>query len=64
MVSKKRTFTDLVVCNGHHWNPKYPNYPGKFSGEFIHSHQFKKASPFQIKKYWLLVVEILLVMLL
>lgn len=43
-------FTDLVVCNGHHWLPKYPNYPGKFSGEMIHSHQFKKAAPFANKK--------------
>ena len=43
-------FTDLVVCNGHHWQPKYPDYPGTFSGEFLHSHQFKKAAPFQNKK--------------
>ena len=21
-------FTDLIVCNGHHWEPKYPNYLG------------------------------------
>lgn len=47
---KKELFTDLVVCNGHHWNPKYPNYPGKFSGEFIHSHKFKKAAPYSNKK--------------
>lgn len=43
-------FTDLVVCNGHHWKPKYPDYPGKFSGEFFHSHQYKKAAPFKDKK--------------
>ena len=43
-------FTDLVVCNGHHWQPKYPNYPGKFTGEFLHSHQYKKAAPFKDKK--------------
>jgi hypothetical protein len=43
-------FTDLVVCNGHHWQPKYPNYPGEFSGEFLHSHLFKKASPFRDKR--------------
>ena len=39
-----------MVCNGHHWQPKYPNYPGKFTGEFLHSHQFKKAAPFKDKK--------------
>ena len=43
-------FTDLVVCNGHHWQPKYPTYPGTFTGEFLHSHQFKKAAPFADKK--------------
>lgn len=43
-------FTDLVVCNGHHWQPKYPSYPGEFTGEFLHSHQFKKAAPFAGKK--------------
>ena len=43
-------FTDLVVCNGHHWQPKYPSYPGEFTGEFLHSHQYKKAKPFIGKK--------------
>ena len=49
-VEKTAHFTDLVVCNGHHWQPKYPNYPGEFTGEFLHSHQFKKAAPFKDKK--------------
>ncbi len=40
-------FTDLVVCNGHHWQPRWPQYPGKFSGQFLHSHQYKKAEPFR-----------------
>lgn len=45
----KRTeqFTDLVVCNGHHWNPRMPQYPGSFDGKFLHSHDFKKAAPFK-----------------
>ena len=47
---KKEIFTDLVVCNGHHWQPKYPSYPGDFIGEFIHSHDYKKAEPFKNKK--------------
>ena len=44
------TFTDLVVCNGHHWHPRWPDYPGNFQGEFIHSHTFKKAEPFRDKR--------------
>ena len=37
------TFTHLMVCNGHHWDPKYPEYPGEFSGEWLHSHDFKRV---------------------
>ncbi|MBQ4803772.1 NAD(P)-binding domain-containing protein [Aquimarina sp. MMG015] len=47
---RKEMFTDLVVCNGHHSVPRVPRYPGHFSGEFIHSHEYKKAAPFANKK--------------
>ncbi|HAA15148.1 MAG TPA: monooxygenase [Cytophagales bacterium] len=43
-------FTHLVVCNGHHWEPRWPSYPGEFAGEFLHSHQYKKAEPFRDKR--------------
>ncbi|WP_420576525.1 flavin-containing monooxygenase [Ekhidna sp.] len=46
----EEVFTDLVVCNGHHWNPRMPEYPGSFDGEFLHSHDFKKAEPFRDKR--------------
>jgi len=49
-IKKTETFTDLVVCNGHHWNPRWPQYPGEFTGEFLHSHTFKKAEPFKDKR--------------
>ncbi len=49
-LQRKETFTDLVVCNGHHWKPRYPDYPGQFTGEFLHSHQYKKAAPFKDKR--------------
>lgn len=49
-IRSTEVFTHLVVANGHHWKPRYPNYPGEFTGEFIHSHQFKKASPFAGKR--------------
>ena len=44
---KKEFFTHLIVCNGHHWSPRMPEYPGTFSGVYIHSHQYKKAAPFK-----------------
>jgi hypothetical protein len=36
-------FDQLMVANGHHWNPKYPEYPGEFTGTFMHSHGFKQV---------------------
>jgi hypothetical protein len=44
------TFRAIVVCNGHHWKPRWPNYPGKFSGEILHSHEYKRAEPFRDKR--------------
>jgi hypothetical protein len=39
-------FDALVVANGHHWKPRLPEYPGHFDGEFLHSHDYKRAAPF------------------
>ena len=44
------SFDGLVVCNGHHHEPRYPSYPGTFNGELIHSHDFKSAKPFKDKR--------------
>lgn len=44
---KTETFDTLMVANGHHWNPRMPEYPGEFSGQFIHSHEFKNNRPFE-----------------
>jgi hypothetical protein len=49
-VERTYSFTHLVVANGHHWKPRYPDYPGEFTGEFLHSHHFKKAAPFEGKR--------------
>jgi hypothetical protein len=43
---KTEIFSHLVVCNGHHWKPRLPQYPGNFTGKFMHSHEFKHAKPF------------------
>jgi hypothetical protein len=48
--STNETVDFLIVCNGHHWNPRYPDYPGTFEGEIIHSHYFKNNKPFTGKK--------------
>lgn len=49
-VEKTETFDALAVCNGHHWKPRYPEYPGKFTGTLMHSHDVKKFSVFTDKR--------------
>ncbi len=39
-------FDKLVVANGHHWDPRWPDLEGRFSGQYLHSHDFKRAAPF------------------
>lgn len=38
---ERRVYKGVLVCNGHHWHKRWPNYPGEFTGEFIHSKDFK-----------------------
>jgi thioredoxin reductase len=42
---RTETYTDVMVCNGHHWNPRWPepSFPGQddFEGEMIHAHDYK-----------------------
>ena len=39
-----RRYDALVVANGHHWDPRTPQYPGEFDGATLHSHSYR--SPF------------------
>lgn len=43
-------FTHLCVASGHHWKPRMPDYPGAYTGELLHSHDFKSALPFTNKR--------------
>ncbi len=40
-----KRFDALVVANGHHWAARIPEYPGKFDGAQLHSHNYR--SPFE-----------------
>jgi len=44
----------VIVANGHHWDPRYPEpaFPGAgtFAGEQIHSHQYRAPEPFAGKR--------------
>jgi cation diffusion facilitator CzcD-associated flavoprotein CzcO len=40
----RENFDALLVCNGHHWDPRYPDFPGTFDGPQIHSHVYVDPS--------------------
>ncbi len=41
-----RRYDALLVANGHHWNPRWPEpaIPGTFAGAQIHAHDYKQPS--------------------
>ncbi|CAN5263532.1 NAD(P)-binding domain-containing protein [soil metagenome] len=49
-----RLYEGVVVCNGHHWERRWPSYPGNFSGEMMHSKDYK--NPDQLKNKSVLVI--------
>lgn len=40
-------FDYLLISNGHHSVPRFPELPGNFTGRLIHSHSFKNNTPFK-----------------
>ena len=36
-----RTYDVLFICNGHHWDPRIPDYPGHFDGTAFHVHSYR-----------------------
>ncbi|HRK34084.1 MAG TPA: NAD(P)-binding domain-containing protein [Candidatus Hydrogenedentes bacterium] len=41
---EKRLYGGVLICNGHHWDCRYPSYPGAFTGEVMHSKQYKNPT--------------------
>jgi cation diffusion facilitator CzcD-associated flavoprotein CzcO len=37
-----RDYAGVVIANGHHWDKRYPAYPGEFDGHEIHSKDYKR----------------------
>jgi dimethylaniline monooxygenase (N-oxide forming) len=39
-----RLYDAVVVCNGHHWEPRWPEpaFPGSFDGVQMHSHDYRR----------------------
>lgn len=52
-------FDFLVVGNGHHWDPRFPDFPGSFDGATIHSHHYLDPSdPLDLRGKRVLVIGI------
>ena len=45
-----KIYKGVMVCNGHHWSKRYPNYEGSFTGETFHSKEYKSAKQIRGKK--------------
>ena len=45
-----RRYGAVLIANGHHWDPRFPEFPGQFHGETIHSHHYKTADPFRYQR--------------
>jgi thioredoxin reductase len=52
--SEKRIYKGVAVCSGHHWQKRFPDYEGKFAGEYFHSKDYK--SPAQLADKRVLVI--------
>jgi cation diffusion facilitator CzcD-associated flavoprotein CzcO len=44
---ERAVFKGVIACVGHHWDKRWPSYPGTFNGEIIHSKDYK--SPEQLR---------------
>jgi cation diffusion facilitator CzcD-associated flavoprotein CzcO len=54
-----RHYDHLIVGTGHHWDPKWPEFPGRFDGPAIHSHEYiDPFDPIDLKGKRVLVVGI------
>lgn len=45
-----RTYAHLVAATGHQWEPRWPSYEGEFTGEQIHSRDYRSADLFRDRR--------------
>ena len=50
--SETRSYDAVLVGNGHHWDPRWPEpaFPGEFSGTQIHAHDYRDPEEFRGKR--------------
>lgn len=56
---EERQYDHVIVATGHHWDPKWPEFPGQFDGPVIHSHEYiDPFDPIDLRGKRVLVVGI------
>ncbi len=50
----ERVYEGVIVCNGHHWSCRMPEYPGELTAELMHSKAYK--GPAQLADKRVLVI--------
>src|SRR5207253_2328320 len=47
-----RRYDALLVANGHHWDPRWPEppFPGRFDGRQMHAHEYKDSEEFRDRR--------------
>ncbi len=45
-----RRYGGVVVANGHNWSPKFPKYEGEFSGQVMHSADYRTPDALAAKR--------------
>ncbi len=44
-----RHYQNVIVANGHHSRPRVPDFPGEFTGESLHAHDYRDPAMFADK---------------
>ncbi len=47
---EQRIYKGVIVCNGHHWCKRFPQFQGEFNGEIIHSKDYKNSEQLRGKR--------------
>ena len=47
--TREALYRSVLICNGHHWQPKLPAFPGAFDGEAFHSRAYRSAETLRDK---------------
>lgn len=46
---QRRTYRNVMVANGHHGAPNMPDFPGEFTGQTLHAHDYRDPAIFTDK---------------